>query len=336
MESVVRLALALLPVLVFLLILILLDSYKLVTRRLVASMLIAGAVAAGLSLFLNVLIGRSVGVEAVTLARYVAPVIEELLKGACIVLLIWRRRIGFLVDGAVLGFAIGAGFATFENIHYFVALDDPNMLLWIIRGFGTAVMHGSVTAIMAIVSKFLVDRQGSAGLEAFVPGWLIAVVVHSAFNHFLLQPHQATALQLVVLPLVFVAVFRFSESRTREWLGTGFDSDAELLELVNSGRVSHSRIGEYLETLKSHLEGPVVADMVCLLRLRLELSIKAKGILLMRQAGFEPKPDPEVEEHFAELEYLEKSIGRTGLRALSPIFYMSDRDLWQYHLLGRR
>lgn len=336
MESVVRLALALMPVLVFLLILILLDSYKLVTRRLVASTLIAGVVAAALSLFLNLLIGRGTGVETETLARYVAPVTEELLKGTFIVFLTWRSRIGFLVDGAILGFAVGAGFATFENIHYFVALDDPNMLLWLIRGFGTAIMHGSVTAIMAIVSRHLVDRHGSVGLEAFVPGWLIAVVIHSVFNHFLLLPHQSTALLLVVLPILFVAVFRFSESKTREWLGTGFDSDAELLELVNSGRVSTSRIGEYLETLKEHLEGPVLADMVCLLRLRLELSIKAKGILLMREAGFEPPPDPEVGEHFAELEYLEKSIGRTGLIALNPIFYLSDRDLWQYHMLARK
>ncbi|MDH3253840.1 MAG: PrsW family intramembrane metalloprotease [Acidobacteriota bacterium] len=335
MESVVRLALALMPVLVFLLILILLDSYKLVTRRLVASLLLAGAVAAALSLVFHLVISRSVGIGPVALARYVAPVTEELLKGICVVFLVRSQRIGFLVDSAIAGFAVGAGFATFENVHYFLALDDANVLLWLIRGFGTAVMHGSVTAIMAIVSKHLVDTHGSSSLGIFIPGWLVAAGLHSVFNHFLLSPNQATAILLLVLPIFFVTVFRFSESRTREWLGSGFDSDAELLRLVNSGQVSNSRIGEYLETLKSHLEGPVVADMVCLLRLRLELSIKAKGMLLMRQAGFEAEPDPETEEHFAELEYLEKSIGRTGLLALNPIFHLSDRDLWQYYMLGR-
>jgi len=69
---------------------------------------------------------------------------------------------------------------------------------------------------------------------------------------------------------------------------------------------------------------------------RLELSIRAKGILLMRQSGFEAPPDPEVEERFTELTYLEKSIGRTGLRALNPVFSISDRDLWQYHMLAGR
>jgi len=79
-----------------------------------------------------------------------------------------------------------------------------------------------------------------------------------------------------------------------------------------------------------------VVDMVCLLRLRLELSIRAKGILLARQAGFEIPADPDMEGRFAELKFLEHSIGRTGLLAMSPLFHFSDRDLWQYHMIGKR
>jgi len=76
--------------------------------------------------------------------------------------------------------------------------------------------------------------------------------------------------------------------------------------------------------------------MVCLLRLRLELSIRAKGILLARQSGFEVPPDPDMEGRFTELKFLERSIGRTGLLALSPLFHFSDRDLWQYHMIAKR
>ena len=75
--------------------------------------------------------------------------------------------------------------------------------------------------------------------------------------------------------------------------------------------------------------------MVCLLRLRLELSIRAKGILLARQAGFDVPPDPDMEGRFAELRFLEHGIGRTGLLAMSPLFHFSDRDLWQYHMIGK-
>jgi len=42
-----------------------------------------------------------------------------------------------------------------------------------------------------------------------------------------------------------------------------------------------------------------------------------------------------MEGRFAELHFLERSIGRTGLLAMSPLFHFSDRDLWQYHMIGK-
>ncbi|MBD3871853.1 MAG: hypothetical protein IFK91_02870, partial [Acidobacteria bacterium] len=187
----------------------------------------------------------------------------------------------------------------------------------------------------AIISKQLVDTRGGPRPWVFLPGLALATVLHSAFNHFFIAPTVTTVLILVVLPVFFVAVFHFSESRTREWLGTGFDTDSELLEMISAGQASDSRIGAYLEELRERFPPPTVVDMVCLLRLRLELSIRAKGILLARQAGFEVPPDPDMEGRFAELRFLEHSIGRTGLLAMSPLFHFSDRDLWQYHMIGK-
>jgi len=336
--GIVHLALGILPVLAFLGTLVLLDSYKLVRPRTVAGLLLAGGFAAGVGLLINPLVAWSMGLSSTAMARYAAPLVEEVLKGLCVVFMIRSRRIGFLVDAAIAGFAVGAGFATVENVRYFVALNNASVLLWLIRGFGTAVMHGSVTAIMAIVSKRTADRRGSTSFDVFLPGLTLAVVLHSAFNHFFLAPNLMTVLLLTVIPSFFVLIFRYSESRTREWLGTGFDTDVELLRLITSGRVSDSRIGAYLESLKTHFDATTVVDMLCLLRLRLELSIKAKGMFLMSQAGFKVTPDPGTEERLAELEFLERNIGRTGLLALGPVLHMTDRDLWQYHMLsgGRR
>ena len=237
---------------------------------------------------------------------------EELLKAIPLVALVARRRVGFLVDAAIAGFAVGAGFAAVENIQYFVVLGPSSLLLWVVRGLGTALMHGSATAIMAILSKLLADRYGSNRAWVYLPGLLAAVIWHSIFNHFLVSPNVSTVVLLLVLPVFFVAVFHFSELRTRDWLGVGFDSD-QSVQLIHSGQISGSRIGAYLEELKERLPPTVVADMLCLLRLRLELSIQAKGILLMRQSGFPVEPDPEVEAKFVELRYLENSIGPTGL-----------------------
>jgi len=332
----VRLILGLLPVLCFLIALILLDSFKLVKLRTVAGLIVAGGLAAVASLIVNRQLGTALGLDIATLTRYVAPVVEEILKSAVIIYLVARSRVAFLVDAAIIGFAVGAGFAAVENIHYFVALEEDSVALWVVRGFGTALMHGSVSAMVAIISRQLVDTRGGPHPWVFLPGLALATVLHSAFNHFFIAPTLTTVMILIVLPVFFVAVFHFSESRTREWLGTGFDTDAELLETIAAGRASDSRIASYLEELRGRFPPPTVVDMVCLLRLRLELSIRAKGILLARQSGFEVPPDPDMEGRFAELHYLEHTIGRTGLLAMSPLFHFSDRDLWQYHMIGKR
>jgi RsiW-degrading membrane proteinase PrsW (M82 family) len=336
MPTPLTLAVGLLPVIGFLLALIGLDSYKLVSLRRVLALLALGGLAAAASLPANRAVSAVLDLDSTSLARYAAPAVEELLKGALVAWLILRRRIGFLVDAAIAGFAVGAGFATVENVHYALTLGSPRLGVWLVRGLGTAVMHGAATACLAIMAKTLADRRGKATLAVFLPGWLLAVLLHSIFNHFFLAPDLSTLALLTVLPLVFVGVFRVSEERTREWLGTGFDTDAELLEMLHSGNLEGSRIGAYLKSLQELLPPAVVADMLCLLRLRLELSISAKGILLLKKAGIPPPLDPDVGEKFKELEFLEQEIGKTGIAALQPILSFSDRDLWQHHMLSGR
>jgi RsiW-degrading membrane proteinase PrsW (M82 family) len=336
LHVVLSLALGLLPVLVFLLVLVLLDSYKLLPWDRVARMIVFGSFAAIVSYGVNRLMLHGLHVDPITLRRDIAPVVEELMKGSIVITLLLTRRFGFLVDAAICGFAVGAGFAAFENIYYLRALGDTSLVLWTIRGFGTAIMHGSVTAITAVAAKQLSDRHGGATILTIAPGWLVAAALHFSFNHFFLSPNLSTAIMLLVLPAFFGGVFRISESKTREWLGAGFDSDQELLAAVNSGRISETRISQYLEELKTRFDGTSVVDMLCLLRLRLELSIRAKGIMIMRKAGFAPAPDPTFNERFAEMKFLEKSIGPTGLIAIKPIVHISDRDLWQYHMLGAK
>ena len=95
-----------------------------------------------------------------------------------------------------------------------------------------------------------------------------------------------------------------------DWLGTGFDADAEMLALINSGQLSGlADRAAICTTLKDKFQGPVVADLLCYLRLHTELALRAKGMLMMRENGFDVPVDEATREKFAELRYLEKSIG---------------------------
>ncbi len=238
-----------------------------------------------------------------------------------------------MVDGAIHGFAIGAGFACVENMYYLHELENPNLLLWIIRGFGTAVMHGGTTAIFGVISKDLSDRLPKLGLGVFVPGLLVGAAIHSFFNLSLLSPVMETFLVIVLLPLLFMLVFKRSEDATRRWLGVGLDADMEILRLIMTEDLSESHIGKYLHSLKEKFSGEVIVDMLCMLRLHTELAIRSKGVLMLREAGFRSMPDAETVEKFKELEYLQKSIGKTGKLAVKPFLHTSSRDLWQIYML---
>lgn len=330
-------AIALVPVVAFLVALLLMDSFKLVSWRAVTAALLAGALAAFCASALNLHVAVALQLPHHVLSRYLAPVTEEGLKALYVLYLIRRGRIGFLVDAAIAGFAVGTGFALVENLEYLRALTDRRLLLWMVRGFGTALLHGGTTAILATLAKALYDRRGGGPLasSAFVPALLTAIALHSLFNHFLLPPIAATLLLLTFLPLLMIVVFERSERATRDWLGVGLDTDLELLGAILKGTVLETRVGAYLESLKGRFSGPVVADMLCLLRTQLELGIRAKGLLLAREMGLEMEVGDDARAGLQELRYLEGAIGRTGLLALKPILRRTSQDLWQVYLLER-
>jgi protease PrsW len=326
--------LALVPVLLLLTLLHQMDSFKLVRARAVLGSIAAGIVIAGLCLSLHQLVFDDATIGLSWFTRYVAPATEEVLKAAFIVFLMWRRRIGFLVDAAVHGFAVGAGFALAENVDYLWHLTDAPVMLWLVRGLGTAVLHGTTTAVFAIVTKALVDRRGGRLWRAAAPGVALAFLIHSAFNHVLLPPLAMTGLLLLILPILIIVVFQHSERATREWVGAGLDLDVELLDLVRSEIFVSTRFGAYLHQLRERFGGLAVADMFCLLRLELELSVQAKAMLLAREAGLEIPVTDDLHAALREIEYLQGCIGRTGMLALRPLQIGSDRDHWHRYLLA--
>ncbi len=329
----VHILISLLPVVFFLAGLVLIDSYKLVRPRAVALALLAGCLSAILVYFLNAWLWDMLEMNRNDFSRYVAPLTEEGLKAIWIIYLVFSDRVGFTVDAAIMGFAVGAGFAVVENMYYLSSLDASTQV-WIIRGFGTAIMHGASSTILAIILKTLQGEHRLSAVISVTVSMMLAYAFHSTYNHFPFPPMVSTAILILVSPLPVSVLFQQSEKRTRSWLGTGFDTDQELMDLLMRGDFSASRIGTYLTSLKEHFEGPIVADMLCLIRTRVELSIRAKGVLMMREAGFEPRPDELVKAKFDELQYLEDSIGKTGLMAVEPIHKWSREDLWQLTLLS--
>ena len=156
-------SLALLPVLLFLVGLVQLDGYKLVRLRLMLVLMVAGALAAGASYLLNNAVYPHFPGDFRAYSRYVSPWIEEATKAALLVFLIRTRRVGLPVDAGIAGFAIGTGFALIENLYYLASRPDTALPVQVIRGFGTAIMHGGTAALLAMISITLYEKRPHGG-----------------------------------------------------------------------------------------------------------------------------------------------------------------------------
>ena len=325
---------SILPVFIFLGFLLLFDSFKLVKWRNVIFTIMIGSVVALFCYLINLVLLKTLDLSFIYYTRYIAPPVEETAKAVYIIYLLQRKKIGFMVDGAIYGFAIGAGFAFIENIYFLHSLEQKQIIVWIIRGLGTAVMHGGTTALFSIIAKNFQDRFKQTGLLYILSGLLAAILLHSFFNHFFFRPLIMTLGQLVLLPVIVTIVYIRSERHLRDWLEVGLDTDVTILEYITSGRLSETKIGTYLQSIMNQFPGEIMADMLCYLRIYLELSICAKGALLMQESGFKIPKDREMEDKITELNFLERSIGQTGKRAIAPLVQKSARDMWQLYLLS--
>jgi RsiW-degrading membrane proteinase PrsW (M82 family) len=322
-------------VVIFLFGLVWMDSYKLLRFRTVVAVIALGGVAAWVAMYANGWLLVAMDLEIKPYSRYVSPLVEEALKGLVIVYLFRSNRIGFLVDSAIMGFAVGTGFALVENLLYLQSLSHASITVWVVRGFGTAIMHGGVTAIFAVMSQTLTERRMNINPVLYMPGLMAAALLHSVFNHFLVSPVLQTLGTLLVLPPLLGLVFRRSAAAMHQWLELDFDADAQLITMILSGEFTETRIGRFLSDLRSKFEGPVVVDMLCYLRIYTELAIRAKAALMARENGLEVPVGERTREKFEELRYLEKSIGKTGCLAMKPFLQMERKDLWQMHVIDR-
>lgn len=327
---------SLLPVLLFLLGLQAIDTYRLLPLRRVLRSVAIGCGAALVCWLLNTAIFKSGVISPSIWIRSGAPIVEELVKALYVVWLIRTNRIGFTVDAAISGFAVGAGFSIVENITYIPHLGPAGLLAAAVRGLGTAMMHGGTTAIFAVVSNNLAQLRNAVSASVFVPGLSLAVCIHLLYNQPLLSPvHRAVVVQ-IALPSLLSLLFWRSERALERWVGTRLDKDIDLLENMSTGKFTTSHVGRYLQSLKDAFGTEIVGDMLSYLQLSLELSARAKGDLLRREMGLPVAADPELPSRLREMNWLEARIGRAGRLALAPLLGQSRREAWEMRRIAER
>jgi protease PrsW len=325
-----------LPVLLFLSALELIDTYKLLTLGRVLRSVAVGCGVAVICYGINTAV-YSLGIASPSIwARSGAPVIEEIAKALYVAWLLRSNRVGFMVDTAVSGFAVGAGFAVLENLTYIPDLSATGLIASAIRGMGTAMMHGGSTAIFGTVSANVSELRGSRSTVTFLPGLAMAIVIHELYNQPWWRPVMAAVVILVTLPVVIAFIFWRSEKVLEKWLGMKLDKDIDLLQMIATGKFGESHVGSYMRSLDNTFTPEILGDMLSYIHLSLELSARAKGDLLRREMGFPVTRDPELPGQLKELKFLESQIGRAGKMALGPLLGQSRRDIWELQQLTEK
>ena len=128
------------PIIIYLVILKSLDSFKLVKWKGLCLGIMLGIASCAVAYSVS-------DIAACLDISYYSPPAEELLKALAAILLMRVIHIAFFAEALCYGAAVGAGFALLENIVYLAY--NPSMLpaTALFRGMGTAMLHIGCTAL---------------------------------------------------------------------------------------------------------------------------------------------------------------------------------------------
>jgi RsiW-degrading membrane proteinase PrsW (M82 family) len=333
LDTIFKAFIALSPVIVLVIVLFRLDSHRLLGTHFMVRVFLAGCLSALVCSLINAWVIEFIAIDFTRYSRYIAPLIEEMVKASIIVYLFRTNRIGFLIDAGILGFTVGAGFSFIENIYYLHLASDAHYGVWIVRGFGTAIMHGGATALFAIVAETMTERHLKMNPLLYVPGLIVAFLLHSIFNHFPISPVLSTAVTLLILPTILFLLFERSESTIHNFLEMDFATHKRLLRQIEHGEFTGCEAGRFLKDMQDKLAAPVAEEMLEYFRLHTELVLSAESILLAREQNIDVEIGEEIQRRLEKMHALEKHIGRAGLRTLRPHLEFTAKDMWEIHLL---
>jgi RsiW-degrading membrane proteinase PrsW (M82 family) len=341
-DTVVAWSFALVPVLVMTAIFIWLDVFKLVSFWETMGLLALGGIVAAAAYPLSGVFLDRLPIGFSLYSRFVAPWIEEALKAIVVISLFRFNRIGLKLDAVIMGFAVGAGFSVVENSIYLLRNPELPHSVWLVRGLGTAIMHGTTLAILAAFAHQLAERNMHAAARDyhfnplwFVPGFLAAVAIHTSFNQFPNDPVLAMVGTLVLAPISLFVIFRFGTSEAEKFLAAERTEHRALVDTLHAGQFPDEpgwrRIGQLAERSGPATQ-PLVREYVTVLT---ELILEEEEALLDETDGSPRHDERSLAPKFDRLNELTTTLGKTTVSALTSLLPFSRNDYWELWELHR-
>ncbi len=328
---------ALLPVVVYIVVVYVLDSFALISVKRLLLLVLCG-MAAALACFGLFQLTWTVLPESVS--DFVDPVIEEAVKAIPLLILARRKKIAFFIDSVICGAAVGGGFSILENIFYLVLGDELGMGTVLFRGLEVALIHMGCSAIVAAALMFAVrlDGRRRAHLEikrrdVWMAVFLLlaAPALHVAHNTFHFNPLMQFIAVFGSMAGLLVWTYQYDGDMIHRWLDKGLDKQVDLFRSIQEGNLSETKTGQFLLSVKDSFSPEMFFDVICYVKLNVELSIAAKSRFMLREAKLDlPLEEEQAKNILAQYEeyrVLEKRLGQSARITIAPVvkFYPADR-----------
>ncbi len=328
---------ALLPVVVYIVVVYVLDSFALISVKRLLLLVLCG-MAAALACFGLFQLTWTVLPESVS--DFVDPVIEEAVKAIPLLILARRKKIAFFIDSVICGAAVGGGFSILENIFYLVLGDELGMGTVLFRGLEVALIHMGCSAIVAAALMFAVrlDGRRRAHLEikrrdVWMAAFLLlaAPALHVAHNTFHFNPLMQFIAVFGSMAGLLVWTYQYDGDMIHRWLDKGLDKQVDLFRSIQEGNLSETKTGQFLLSVKDSFSPEMFFDVICYVKLNVELSIAAKSRFMLREAKLDlPLEEEQAKNILAQYEeycVLEKRLGQSARITIAPVvkFYPADR-----------
>lgn len=322
--------LSIVPISLFILALLLMDSFKLTSWKRLLFSALGGVLCCFILFEISLLLHLD--------ERGIADaILGEVMKGSIVLFLLKKRKIALLGDATIYGSTVGAGFATAESIlhlshglflHHEIVAGEAIMI-----GLEAAVMHIGCTSLLAMM--LIMAQQNKFGTKvwqksvAYAIAFVAACAVHIIHNWAtFIPPIILTSILVIYFVVSKRSLFKKNEKAIHDWIDDCINNEIALLGAIRKGELSTTNAGQYLLTLKECFDGETFFDMCCYISEYLELSIAAKSNLLLKEAGLPIIKKPENAARIAELKALKKRIGYTGEYAIAPIVQIRAVDQW--------
>ncbi len=291
-----------------------LDLYKTGEFKFVLVSAGAGVLAYGAAALINPTPFHLGWINYNQMVRYLAPVVEEILKALILLVLVRRSKFTYFVDGAIYGFATGIGFAICENYEYIFGHAGAAMAVAVNRVISTNLMHAAACAMVGIVLGWARFRKPAQRTALSVGGILLAVLLHMGYNNLVTRVTSSWLLFYAVIVgggaagLITVMIRRGlkdEQAWIQEKLGlTDRVGPQEVAAVQNIAKVD-----EVLKHLAGTFGPAAAAKIEKLLYTQARLGILRKTAEKMTDEKMRADIQAEIDQLHQEMEQARQSIG---------------------------